>query len=111
MAGEPWKHDRRSRHERGYGSEWVKLRLQILKRDGYRCHCDRCNAGHVIKPATQVDHKISKANWLKRFGSLDGVDHPSNLQAINKDCHEVKSLTERGYRVPKRIGDDGFPID
>ena len=106
-----WKHDRRSRHERGYGTAWDKLRKQILARDCYQCRCDSCRSAGIIKPATEVDHRISKANWLKRFGSLDGVDSPINLQAINKDCHERKSLLERGFRPAQRIGADGFPID
>ena len=111
MAKQPWQHDRRSRHERGYGSAWVKLRLVILKRDGYRCRCQECRRTGALKPATEVDHIVSKAAWSKRWGNLNGVDAASNLQAINSACHQAKSLIERGFSEPQRIGLDGFPQD
>jgi 5-methylcytosine-specific restriction enzyme A len=107
---ESWKHDKRSRHERGYGAAWVKLRARILQRDCYRCRCEDCRRTGELKPATEVDHIISKAAWVKRTGTEKGVDAESNLQAINHDCHMAKGLRERGYREPQRIGADGYPM-
>lgn len=106
-----WHHDKRTRQERGYGAGWTKLRLVILKRDGYRCRCDECKRTGRLRPANQVDHIVSKAAWLKRWGNLDGCDAPSNLQALHKDCHEAKSIRERGFTQAVRIGADGFPVD
>lgn len=80
--------DRRlSRHARGYGTEWDKLRLTILKRDNHLCQCKFCKAEGRVSPATHVDHVIPKAQG--------GTDDPSNLQAINKDCHERKTREEK----------------
>lgn len=46
-----------------------------------------------------------------------GTDDPSNLQAINSDCHADKTQSEaraaRGIedRIGKACGIDGIPID
>ena len=109
-AARPWLHDKRSSSERGYGWAWQKLRLRILARDGYICQCEECTKANRIRPAQEVDHIVSKAEWKRRHLTLDGVDNPSNLQAINRLCHERKSLAERGYTEPQRIGEDGFPV-
>lgn len=80
--------DRRlSRHERGYGTAWDKLRLTILKRDNYLCQCKYCKAEGRVSVAHHVDHVIPKEQG--------GTDDPSNLQAINKDCHERKTQEEK----------------
>lgn len=105
----PWHHDKRSRHERGYGTAWDKLRLRILARDGYLCRCEDCAKTKRLRPATEVDHIVSKAAWLKQRGSLDGCDDDSNLAAINSDCHKAKTAREMGHRVRLRIGRDGWP--
>lgn len=77
---------RGSRQSRGYGAEWDKTRLQILKRDNYLCQCADCKAKDRIRPASQVDHIINKA--------AGGTDDPSNLQAINALCHKIKTARE-----------------
>lgn len=40
------------------------------------------------------------------------MDAPENLQAINSECHRIKTIEENGGKAkPKRrIGIDGFPI-
>lgn len=62
-------------------SQWKKLRLRILERDGRIC-------GICGKPgADTVDHIIP-------YGS-GGSDHPSNLRAIHDDpCHRFKTAAE-----------------
>ncbi|WP_392552913.1 HNH endonuclease signature motif containing protein [Orbus wheelerorum] len=77
----------KSRHQRGYGTAWDKLRGRILKRDKYLCQCEECKRFHFIKPATEVDHIIPKAHG--------GNDSLSNLRAINKECHKRKTARER----------------
>lgn len=77
---------RESRHKRGYGTAWEKLRLRILKRDNYLCQpCKRTGRIHT---ASEVDHRISKANG--------GTDDEGNLQAINAECHKAKTAEESG---------------
>lgn len=77
---------RGSRHARGYGKEWVRLRARILKRDKEICRCAECVQSGIVKPATEVDHVVPKY--------LGGTDDPKNLQAINKYCHRRKTISE-----------------
>lgn len=85
--GGNWADSRRgSRHARGYGSAWDRLRLQILMRDNHLCQCEECRAMGRVRPATEVDHIVNKAQG--------GTDDPSNLQAINTECHKAKSARE-----------------
>lgn len=88
---------------RGYGNEWVKLRKVILERDCYLCQCDKCQGGKLrVTAATHCDHIKPKAQG--------GTDDPSNLRALNKDCHKRVSLEQQGHAVkPDRtvFGRDG----
>lgn len=88
---------------RGYGPAWVKLRNRVLKRDKHVCQCERCRRLGRKRLATEVDHIIPKAKG--------GSDAMTNLQAINADCHRLKTISDAGGAVPVRIGLDGFPIE
>ena len=86
QTGGGWQPDavRGNRHERGYGSEWVKTRERILRRD---CGlCQPCAREGVVTMANQVDHVLGKA--------LGGSDDESNLQAICAECHKTKTAKE-----------------
>jgi 5-methylcytosine-specific restriction protein A len=103
-----------SRHARGYGTAWDKLRLVILKRDKYLCQCPDCQGGKKrFTPANEVNHKVSKAE-AKRLGWTQAqTDDPSNLEAINDRCHRKLTDAQVGRKTkpPKpQIGVDGFPI-
>ena len=75
----------KSRHQRGYGTKWDKLRARILKRDKYLCQgC--LKAGRATEAKT-VDHIIAKAHG--------GTDDDSNLQSLCWSCHRTKTSTER----------------
>ena len=75
---------RGSRHARGYGTAWDKLRARVLSRDAGLCQ--PCLAlGHTT-PATQVDHITNKAQG--------GTDAEHNLQAICTPCHKAKTAQE-----------------
>jgi 5-methylcytosine-specific restriction protein A len=98
----PWTHQRTSRHERGYGTAWDRLRAQILRRDGYLCLT--CQANGRVEIATQVDHIMPKAKG--------GTDDPLNLQSLCAPCHKAKTDDELG-RTPRgaRVIDvDGWPV-
>ena len=99
-----WGGQRGTRHERGYGSAWVKLRLSIMSRDRYLCQ--PCLAKDRPTPAVAVDHIIPK--------SLGGTDRDDNLQAICGPCHDAKTEREaaeaQGRRIKPTIGLDGWPI-
>lgn len=94
-----------SRHKRGYGTAWDKLRLIVLKRDNGLCQCDECQGGKLrLRVATEVHHIKPK--------SIGGQDDLSNLQSINKECHKRETAKQQGRKLkPKvRIGLDGWPI-
>lgn len=91
-----------SRHARGYGSEWSKMREQIMRRD---CGlCQPCSQQGRITPAVAVDHIKDKAKG--------GTDDPSNLQSICEPCHTAKTMAAQGKTLRERvkIGADGWPI-
>lgn len=94
---------RTSRHERGYGAAWDRLRLVVLRRDCGLCRCAECQRLGRLRVATEVDHRIPKAK-----GGTDALD---NLCAINRDCHRDKSLREKGMTPKPQIGIDGYPIE
>ena len=97
----PWS--RKSRQQRGYGAAWDRVRLVVLRRDCYLCQCERCQAEDRTTPATEVDHRKSKA--------AGGTDELENLRAINKHCHWLKTLADQGKVLRERhnIGPDGYP--
>jgi 5-methylcytosine-specific restriction protein A len=74
-------HKGKSRHERGYGNAWDKLRKRILKRDMGLCQV--CIKEGVYTPAKAVDHIKPKA--------AGGNDNPINLQSICNECHQIKT--------------------
>lgn len=84
---------RGSRHERGYGSEWEKIRKRILRRD--KGLCQPCFRQGKYRPAKQVDHKVPKVEG--------GTDDDSNLQAICVPCHQAKTA-EEALRARRRVG-------
>lgn len=101
-----------SRHKRGYGNDWDKLRKQILERDNYLCRCDNCKGGvKRVTTASEVDHIVSKAKAKLLRWTKAQIDSPDNLQAINKECHKAKTILEQGkqYKEKVEIGVDGWP--
>jgi 5-methylcytosine-specific restriction protein A len=102
-----------SRHERGYGSSWDKVRLFVLRRDNGLCQCDQCKGGKLrLTLATEVHHRVSKADAKRKGWTQAQMDHPSNLAAINSECHKRETLAEQGKTLrPKvTIGADGYPV-
>ena len=102
---------RESRHARGYGSHWDKLRILILQRDGGICHCPDCMGGQKqLKPAHEVDHIVPKAE-AKRLGwTQDQIDDPSNLRAVNRLCHRKLTTLQNGGTPRPATGLDGWPV-
>lgn len=67
--------------------EWESLRLQVLRRDSYRCQIQDSGCKGI---ATDVDH------------ILRGDNHsPKNLQAACSYCHNKKSSAE-GHEAQRR---------
>lgn len=93
----PWS--RTSRHERGYGTAWDKLRQRILTRDKHLCQ--PCKAKGRLTAANQVDHILPKAKG--------GTDEADNLQTICSECHTAKTQADQGRAPRQTIGADGWP--
>jgi 5-methylcytosine-specific restriction protein A len=91
-----------SRHKRGYGASWERLRKQVLLRDNYLCL--ECLKDGRVTSANQVDHILSKAKG--------GKDNMNNLQSLCDHHHTKKTIEETGktYRAKVRTGLDGFPV-
>ena len=97
-----------SRHTRGYGSTWTKLRETIIKRDFGLCQA--CKREGRLNPYRKgqgfaVDHIIAKA--------AGGTDEPGNLELKCGPCHLAKTEREaadaQGRTVRPTIGLDGWP--
>ena len=90
-----------SRHERGYGTAWDKIRKHIL----YRDHglCQPCLKQGKLTQATEVDHIVDKAS--------KGSDDADNLQSICEQCHKEKTAAAQGRTLKPKLttGIDGWP--
>lgn len=62
--------------------------------------------------ADTVDHIVSKSKTALLRWPRVNTDHLSNLEAICKPCHEVKTEAEQGKRkrVKRAAGPDGWPV-
>jgi len=79
------------------GRAAIKDRTRIMERDGGVCQlCQRC-------VATQVDHIIP----LFKGGS----DSDENKQCICDQCHNRKTITERGGKFNAGVDVNGIPRD
>lgn len=75
----------RTSSQRGYGTQWRKIRAVVLERDSNLC-CECLKQGRYVT-ATTVDHIIPKAHG--------GTDNLSNLQSLCDKCHKAKTAKER----------------
>jgi 5-methylcytosine-specific restriction protein A len=83
---------RGTRHERGYGTAWEKLRRVILERDAGLCQV--CREDGTVTTANIVDHIKPK--------SQGGTDDEDNLRVICKRHHSAK--TDREKRPEPLVG-------
>lgn len=109
MARRPsggWHGQAGSRHDRGYGSAWDRLRETILQRDDYLCQ--QCLRDGRLTPLKvrpydhAVDHIIPKAKG--------GTDDPDNLQSLCAPCHDAKTEADLDRRKARQVGPDGYPL-
>ena len=100
-----------SRQSRGYGSEWTKVRAQVIERDLGMCQV--CRAEGRVTAGSEVDHIVSKAKAGQMGWREDQIDDPKNLQTICHPHHLAKTAHENGrtYRPKVQIGLDGWPVE
>lgn len=78
--------------ERIRGNSWEAIRRRILARDKGLCQCQECKHLQRIRMAHEVDHVVP----LDQGGS----NGDANLQAINRECHALKTAAEaKGRRL------------
>jgi 5-methylcytosine-specific restriction protein A len=87
-APKPWATTTTSRHRRGYGTDWDKLRARKLKANPW---CEECGARAVA-----VDHRVPKAEG--------GTDRWENLQSLCSPCEKRKTGSD-GNRGMRRVGE------
>lgn len=80
--------------ERTRGSAWMATRERILRRDMGLCQCGACKLLPAPRIAHQVDHIVPLADG--------GADADHNLQALNVDCHALKTAAENAARARTR---------
>jgi 5-methylcytosine-specific restriction protein A len=84
---------RPSAAERGYTWHWQKLRKQVLREEPLCRRCLEQNPPRVT-PSDEVDHIIPL--------SKGGTHERSNLQALDVECHRIKSAEEDGFTWKKK---------
>jgi 5-methylcytosine-specific restriction protein A len=77
----------RTRHQRGYDNDWLRLRAAHL--DGNPL-CVRCESRGIIRLATTVDH-IKPFRGLNDPRRLD----PANLASLCFACHTEKTREDQ----------------
>jgi 5-methylcytosine-specific restriction protein A len=92
---------RESRHKRGYGTEWDKLRDRYMREHPLCAHCLAMKPQRVTE-AAHLDHVTPKAKG--------GTDADENLQALCKACHKLKTLRDRGVRPRVEFDTEGNPL-
>ncbi len=102
-----------SRHKRGYGSQWDKIRKVVLARDNGLCQCRECQGGKLrVLVANEVHHVVSKDQAKRQGWTQEQTDALSNLISINSECHKRETAAEQGrqLRIRQEIGVDGWPV-
>lgn len=78
--------------ERGYGADWRRRRDRILQRDNYTCQ-EHVRQG-LYRQATDVDHRVNKAEARRRGWTEEQIEADENLQSLCRECHKHKTATE-----------------
>lgn len=90
----PWQQTRGTNKERGYSTDWNKLRNAYIAEHPL---CERCEAQGHITEAKEVHHK-------EQFQGIDDplrLD-PNNLESICISCHRIREHERR--RQPTKKG-------
>jgi 5-methylcytosine-specific restriction protein A len=81
---------RESSTKRGYGYRWQQTSKGFLKAHPL-CQCPNCKEGEIrLRKAEVVDHIKPHDGDMQLFWDR------TNWQAMNKQCHDIKTATEDG---------------
>jgi len=91
----------KTRHERGYGKAYQRVRRLVIERD--QGLCQQCKRMGKLTPGAEVDHIKPLAH---------GGDHSSdNLEYLCRACHAFKTAREHSGRALPGCDIDGLPTD
>lgn len=85
-------HQRPSAQKRGYDYRWQKASKLFLTAHPF---CEHCKKENRLVKATVVDHIIPHRGDQELFWN------EGNWQALCKECHDQKTMTEDRYEVYK----------
>lgn len=85
-------HGEKTSAQRGYGYAWQRTRERILSRDCGLCQIKGSACTFI---ASEVDHKVSKAEARARGWGQGQIEADSNLQSACPTCHKAKTVAER----------------
>lgn len=81
-------------------------RLQKIRARHFRLHplCVHCLARVPprIRAATELDHIVPLIHG--------GLDTEANRQGLCRDCHDIKTRADMGWREKTKTGIDGWPV-
>jgi|JI10StandDraft_1071094.scaffolds.fasta_scaffold99460_2 5-methylcytosine-specific restriction endonuclease McrA len=70
-------------------NDYKKFRLQVLKRDGYRCQFPGCGSKRKLQVHHIIRYADSKSNRL----------NPNNGICLCRNCHKLITGRERYYQT------------
>lgn len=104
MPKPTWDHNGKTRQQRGYGRQHVKLRAQLLQAEPL-CRLCLAKTPEVVTAATIADHIVP----IAKGGAVHDI---TNLQPVCAECHDAKTRADNGWRKAKqRTGLDGWPLE
>lgn len=83
------------------GRKWMERRARWLAEHPLCEYCAQKNPPRVTA-AEEVDHGVPLFKG--------GADDETNFVSTCRSCHKDKTARDRGYRPPRRIGLDGYPL-
>jgi len=85
-----WATRRPKGNRYAYGSDWQRVRVLALKRDGYLC---QLRYAGCLARATEVDHI--------RQPEAGGTNAVENLRAVCHRCHAIRTA-KQGHEAARR---------
>jgi 5-methylcytosine-specific restriction protein A len=73
------------------GNTRQAINRRIMMRDNGLCQCTECKAAGRVRIAHEVDHVVPL--WE------GGAESDANRQAVNVDCHAIKTAAENKRRA------------
>jgi len=99
----PWDHGGKTRQQRGYGRDHVRMREELMRTI---VTCEECARQGRTTAGVIADHVIPLA--------AGGTNDRDNYQLLCRDCDRAKLATDNGRIATARkpeFAEDGWPIE